>query len=111
LAHWQFPACGNVFAGRFKNERYRHTNYLGLAVMIIVFLLSYATSKERAIRDGEGDVVSVYLTDASPPKQLILLGTTGKFVFLFDHVDERVDIHPHESILMITKSSPGPNED
>ncbi len=95
----------------YGSERYRQMNYLLLAVMIIVFLLSYATSKERAIRDGEGDVISVYLTDASPPKQLIMLGTTGKFVFLFDHVDERVDIHPHESILMITKSSPGPSED
>jgi len=86
-------------------------NYLGLAVMIIVFLLSYAASKERAIRDGEGNVVNVHLTDESPPKKLIMLGTTGRFVFLFDHVDERVDIHPHESILMITKSAPGPSED
>ena len=53
----------------YGSERYRQTNYLALAMMIIVFLLAYATSKELSIRDGEGDVVIVDLTDASPPKQ------------------------------------------
>lgn len=95
----------------YGSERYRQMNYLVMAVMIIVILLFYATSKERAIRDGEGDVVNVHLTDESPPKELIMLGTTGRFVFLFDPVAERVDIHPHESILMITKSSPAPSAD
>jgi len=101
----------NRFFRWYGSERYRQTNYLALAMMIIIFLFVYATSKELSIRDGEGDIVTVHLTDASPPKQLTMLGTTGKFVFLFDHVAERVDIHPHESILMITKSAPGPIED
>ena len=87
-------------------ERYRQINYLASVFLIVVFLLSYATVKEREIRDGEGEIVSVHLTDASPPKQVVILGTTARFVFLYDHVAERVDIHPNESILMITKLSP-----
>jgi hypothetical protein len=92
-------------------ERYRQVNYLASVLLVVVFLLFYATAKEREIRDGEGEVVSVYLTDASPPKQLVMLGTTARFVFLYDQVAERVDIHPNESILMITKLSPDSRKD
>ena len=90
----------------YGSQRYRQLNYIGTFVMVFVFLLAYATLQERKVRNGEGDIVSVHLNDGSPPKKLTLLGTTGKFVFLFDPVDERVDIHPDESILMITMSAP-----
>ena len=89
----------------YGSERYRQINYLGAVAIIIVFLFGYASGKEDKIRDGEGEIVNVHLTDGSPPRQLVMLGTTGRFVFLYDHVSERVDIHPHESILTITKSS------
>ena len=92
--------------GWYGSERYRQINYLLAGVMVIVFLFAYAGANEEKVRRGEAEVVSVTLTDASPPKQMVVLGTTGKFVFLFDHVSERVDIHPLESIQMITKLSP-----
>ena len=95
----------------YGSERYRQMNYLGLVAIVIVFLFAYATMKEKSVRDGTGEVVNVHLIDASPSKQLIMLGTTGKFIFLYDHVAERVDIHPHESILMITKSAPDSRKD
>lgn len=95
----------------YGTERYRHLNYLGALLVVIVILLAYAKVEERKIRDGEGDVVSVHLADGSVPKQLVMLGTTARFVFLYDHVSERVDIHPHESIMMITKSSPNQEKD
>jgi len=95
----------------YGSERYRQINYLASLFLVVVFLFSYATTKERGIRDGEGDVVSVYLTDGSPPKQLVMLGTTARFVFLYDQVAERVDIHPNESILTITKLSPDSRKD
>jgi hypothetical protein len=95
----------------YGSERYRQVNYLASAFLVVVLLLSYATVKERGIRDGEGEIVSVHLTDASPPKQLVMLGTTARFVFLYDPVAERVDIHPNESILMITKLSPDSRKD
>ena len=90
----------------YGSERYREINYLASVFLVVVFLFLYAATKEREIRDGEGEVVSVHLTDASPPKQLVMLGTTARFVFLYDQVAERVDIHPNESILTITKFSP-----
>ena len=68
----------------YGSERYRQVNYLASVCLVVVFLFLYATAKERGIRDGEGEVVSVYLTDASPPKQLVMLGTTARFVFLYD---------------------------
>ena len=90
----------------YGSQRYRQLNYIGTVVIVFVFLLTYATLQERKVRKGEGDIVSVHLNDGSPPKKMTLLGTTGKFVFLFDPVDERVDIHPNESIQMISKPAP-----
>ncbi len=95
----------------YGSERYRQINYLAAVLLIAVFLFLYATTKEREIRDGEGEVFSVYLTDSSPPKQLVMLGTTARFVFLYDQVAERVYFHPNESILMITKLSPDSRKD
>ena len=94
------------FVRWYGSERYRQLNYLVSVLLVIFFLFVYATENERKIRDGEGEVVNVHLADGSPPKQQIMLGTTVKFVFLYDHVGERVDMHPHESILMITKPAP-----
>jgi len=95
----------------YGSEQYRYVNYSTAILAVIVFLFTYATFNEGKIRDGKGEVVTVHLTDASQPKQLVMLGTTGRFIFLYDHITERVDIHPHESIMMITKSSPKRSED
>jgi len=94
------------FTRWYGSKRYRQINYLVLVLLIIFLLFVYATANERKIRDGKGEVVGVHLADGSPPKQEIMLGTTVKFVFLYDHVGERVNIHPHESILLITKPAP-----
>ena len=99
------------FVRWYGSDRYRHVNYLASVILVIFFLLAHASMNERNIRNGEGEVVGVHLADGSPPKQLIMLGTTIKYVFLYDHVDERVDMHPHESILMITKSAPDSRKD
>ncbi len=95
----------------YGSERYRQLNYLMLVSMVTLFLFVFAAVNERNIRDGKAEVVHVFLTDGSPPKRLIMLGTTAKYVFLFDHVEERVDMHPHESILTITKSAPDSKKD
>ena len=95
----------------YGNARYRQMNYLVMVLLVVAFLFSYATTKEEEIRDGEGEVFSVHLADSSPPKQLVMLGTTARFVFLYDQMAERVYIHPNESILMITKLSPDSRKD
>jgi hypothetical protein len=94
----------------YGSKRYRQVNYLVAVVSVTVFLFVYANFQEEKIRNGKGDFVTIFLTDASPPKKMTLLGTTGKFVFLYDPVAERVDIHPHESIQMITKPAPGAHD-
>lgn len=95
----------------YGSERYRQINYLVLVFLVAFFLLTFATVNERNIRDGKAEAVHVFLTDGSPPKRLIMLGTTAKYVFLFDHVEERLDMHPHESILTITKMAPDSEKD
>lgn len=90
----------------YGSKWYRYVNYLGSVFLVVVFLWTFATVKERGIRNGGGEIVTVHLTEGSPAKQRVLLGTSGKFVFLYDRAAERVYIHPHESILMITKSAP-----
>lgn len=95
----------------YGSERYRQLNYLVLVVLVAFFLFAFATVKERNIRDGKAEAVHIFLTDGSPPKRLTMLGTTAKYVFLFDHVEERVDMHPHENILTISKSVPDAKKD
>jgi len=90
----------------YGNARYRQLNFLLMVVFVGAFLHGYAVLKERDIRSGESAYVTVRLADGEDPQQLVLLGTTGRFVFFYDHLPEQVFIHPHESILTISKSSP-----
>ncbi|MFT5013354.1 MAG: hypothetical protein ACI9HY_003015 [Planctomycetaceae bacterium] len=92
--------------GWYTSERYRQVNYIVAIEGTIFFLLAYANTAERKVRAGEGDVVTVHTTDGSPPRQAIMLATTVKFVFLYDHAAQRVDINPNESILMLSVTSP-----
>lgn len=94
-------------AGRWSRwygtRRYRSLNYLVALVLVVVFLDAYTIAKARQIRAGGGEVVTVTLTDESPQKDRVLLGTTGRFVFLYDHNTQRVHIHPHDNVLAMRK--------
>ncbi|MFT6039301.1 MAG: hypothetical protein ACI9TP_002097, partial [Candidatus Azotimanducaceae bacterium] len=90
----------------YASKRYRQVNYIAAVIAIIIFLLAYAQRAEREVRDGAGDLVTVHLTDGSPPKRLIILATTVKFIIFYEHATQRVDIHPNESILMLSFTSP-----
>jgi hypothetical protein len=98
-------------SGRFfrwyASKRYRQVNFIAATIAIIIFLLAYAQRAEREVREGAGDIVNVHLTDGSPAKQLIILATTVKFIMFYDHATQRVDIHPNESISMLSFTSPG----
>ena len=72
------------FFGWYGSERYRQINLLSSVVIVTYFLFAYAAINEISIRKGEGEMVEVHLTDASPPKKLVMLGTTGRFVFLYE---------------------------
>lgn len=45
--------------------------------------------------------MDVALADGDEVRSATLLGTTGQFVFLYDDMTERVDIHRLESIKAI----------
>ena len=90
----------------YGSKRYRQTNYLALVGVVALFLHTFASLKEKDIRQGNAEFVSVELSDSQSANTLILLGTTGRFIFFYDHLTEQVFIHPHESIRSITKSSP-----
>lgn len=90
------------FFGWYANERYRQYNFLTTVVAVVAFLFFYAAQAEVTVREGEGDVVTVHIADGSAPKQRIMLATTVKFLFFYDHATQRVDIHPNESILMLS---------
>ncbi len=90
----------------YGTRRYRSLNYLVASLIVIIFLDTYVLFKARDIRAGEGEVVTVSLTDSSPQMERLLLSTTGRFVILYDHKTNLVHIHPHENILTITKSVP-----
>ena len=94
------------YFGWYGSTRYRAVNYAASLLVVALFLYTYATLKHREVRDGEGEYVSVTLADGSVRKNIVLLETTGRFIFLFDPGQNRVDIHPHESVLTISKFAP-----
>lgn len=98
------------FTRWYGSDRYRQINYLLSLAVVIGLLFLFATENAKKIRDGDAEIVRVSLADGSSPKQLIMLGTTAKYVFLYDDLDGRVDMHPHESILTISKSAPDLSE-
>lgn len=94
----------------YGSERYRRVNYIVFFGLTAISLYVYAIEKAEEIRDGEGERFSIQLTDGAPPKQRVMLGTTARFVFLFDADQEHVEIHPAESILVLSKPSPAQSE-
>jgi len=90
----------------YGSELYRSINYLVAIGMILLFLHVYASDRVEETRAGMGEAVRVLLTDGSPPKEALLLGTTGQFIFLFDAATGRVDIHPNENVQTISFKAP-----
>lgn len=86
----------------YGSPRYRQFNYFAAALMVLIFIYSYATVQARDVKAGDGKVVGVEFSDGAPAVSSILLGTTGQWVFLFNPYSREVDIHPTESIHSIS---------
>lgn len=97
---------GNRWTRWYGTERYRQINNPVAMIMIVIFLWVLADSKHETVRDGGGDRFRVTLADGSPPVERVLLGTTVKFVFLYDRDSERVFIHPNENVLTLSRRPP-----
>ena len=87
----------------YGSERYRRVNYTVFFGLTAVMLYVYAIDKADNVRDDGGERFSVQLTDGAAPKQRVMLGTTARFVFLYNPEQERVEIHPTESILLLSR--------
>ena len=86
----------------YGSPRYRFINNFAAILMVLFFIVAYANRQAMDTLDGEGKLVDVTLTDSDETRTATLLGTTGQFVFLYDSMIERVDIHPIESIHSIS---------
>ncbi len=89
---------GSRWTAWYGSPGYRRINYL-VALFLILFLIDVlAVTQARDTRAGGGKIVTVTYADRAADDNVILLGTTGSFVFLFETKFDQVQIHPHESI-------------
>lgn len=84
-------------------------------VMVPLFILIYAydltffyaRSVAHGIREGQGKRVHVEAIGGASPADALLLGTTGRFVFLYDPADSATFAVPVESISRLVMLPPG----
>lgn len=76
-----------------------------IGIYAILFVMSYSTWRAKQIRAGDFRKVSVeYKTDSPRPDGTLriegqgLLGTTSRFVFLYDQADRRTEVVPLDAI-------------
>jgi hypothetical protein len=86
----------------YGSPRYRMANYVGILVVISILIFSHAKRQAEHALAGRGKLVTVTYANRAAADDLVLLGTTASFVFLYDSTFERVIIHPHESIHAIS---------
>ena len=86
----------------YGTPRYRFINNFAAIYIVLSFIYIFASFQARDTKAGEGKVVDVTFAEAEAVETAVLLGTTGQFVFLFDPLTKRVDVHPIESIHAIS---------
>ena len=86
----------------YGSPRYRFFNNFAAIIIVLMFIFSWAYRQAGNIQDGEGKIVDVLLADASESKDVVLLSTTGQFVFLLNPETNEVAIHPFENVQSIT---------
>lgn len=93
--------------GRQFFERHRTTLFLVTTVLwSVAFSLSYANSVARDLRAGKGRRVQVDLINGTllPPSdttKLLLVGTTQKYLFLYDDRTRTTSVIPNNNISRI----------
>ena len=86
----------------YGSPRYRFINNFGVVALIGTFIFIYATLEAEDTQEGGGRVVDVTFEAGGAATTATLLGTTGQFLFLYDPLTERVDIHPFENVHAIS---------
>ena len=88
--------------GWYGSPKYRLVNNVSVVALVAVFIFVYATLEAEDVRDGDGEMVDVVFEEGGTARTGLMLGTTGQFLFLYDPLTERVDIHPFEGIHSIS---------
>ncbi len=94
------------------------TQLLVFILYSYLFLSLYGEYRSEQIKAGHGDVIQIYIAEATNSDDSIepggqsglLLGTTNKFIFVYDPVTGSTDVIPNESILRITLAGAEPEE-
>lgn len=90
----------------YGHPRYRYLNFL-IAILLVAFLLhTYASMLAEETLEGKGQLVEVRTGDEVEAETMLLLGTTGQFLFLYDAASRQVTIQPNESIHSISFTAP-----
>lgn len=91
----------------YGSRRYRQVGWMFGVVVAIAYLAISAGGRANAIYDGRrGKEVRVTLTNDSAEKTAVLLGSTISFLFLYDHGERTVSIHPYENVLTVDSDVP-----
>lgn len=86
----------------YGSPRYRFINNFVAIVLLFLFIYAYSDYQAGQTRNGAGKLVAVQQAESDPVNVALLLGTTGQFVFLYEHGADQVVIHPIESIQSIS---------
>ncbi len=91
--------------GWYGSPRYRLINNIAVIALVGVFIFVYATLEAEDTQNGGGRVIDVTFEEGGTTKTATLLGTTGQFLFLYDPMTRRVDVHPFENVHAISFQS------
>lgn len=94
---------------RFLFRHNANTLLLSYAIVLMGYTIQtavfYGEKKAKAIKEGKGVHVKVYLTTGAEPmlhdSLPSLIGTTSSFVFLYDHQKKTTEIIPFNSVRKI----------
>lgn len=70
-------------------------------IVFIWLLYLYGHWRADTLLDGEGTIVEARIGD-DEPRVLLLMGSSARFVFLYDHAQGRTVIVPDESLVSLT---------
>ena len=90
----------------YGSPRYRFINNFGVVALVGVFIFVYASLEAEETLENGGKWVDVTFEAGGEPRTATLLGTTGQFLFLYDPLTRRVDIHPFENVHAISLQTP-----
>jgi hypothetical protein len=89
----------------YGSARYRLINNIAIVALVGVFIFVYAKLEAEKTKDHGGRVVDVSFEAGGDARTATLLGTTGQFLFLYDPMTRRVDIHPFENVHAVSFQS------